>query len=107
MPYMSPEQFMDLALSDARADIYALGKMLYEAVNGKIRKETSFALKAAHLPKANTSFLKALDKIIRLATDEDRNKRIPTIRVFKESLEPANRSPRPPWPSWWTRGWAD
>jgi len=38
--YMSPEHFVDLKRTDTRADIYSLGKILYEAIDGKISSET-------------------------------------------------------------------
>jgi len=44
IPYMSPEQIMDLGGTDSRGDIYALGKILYEAVIGKMSKDTAFPL---------------------------------------------------------------
>ena len=38
--YMSPEHFMDLKRADHRADIYSLGKMIFEAIDGKIGPDT-------------------------------------------------------------------
>jgi serine/threonine-protein kinase len=40
MPYMSPEHFLDFKKTDQRADIYSLGKILFEAIAGKIPPET-------------------------------------------------------------------
>ena len=40
MNYMAPEQFMDFRKVGPQADIYALGKILYEAVDGKIGPKT-------------------------------------------------------------------
>ena len=34
--YMSPEHFFDFKRADGRSDIYSLGKILYEAISGKI-----------------------------------------------------------------------
>ena len=86
IPYMSPEQIMDLGGTDSRGDIYALGKILYEAVIGKMGKDTAFPLKAAHLSNPDTPFLKRLDRIIQQATAEDKGKRIPSVNVLRKAL---------------------
>ena len=83
---MSPEQIMDLGGTDSRGDIYALGKILYEAVIGKMGKDTAFPLKAAHLSNPDTPFLKRLDRIIQQATAEDKGKRIPSVNVLRKAL---------------------
>ena len=47
---MAPEQFMDLGDTDPRADVYTLGKMLYEAVEGKmVDNKTACPLKGVCL----------------------------------------------------------
>ena len=102
IPYMSPEQIMDMGRTDYRGDIYALGKILYEAVIGKMGKDTAFPLKAAHLSNPDTPFLKRLDRIIQQATAEDKTKRIPSVNVLRKALldllekteEPLISSPR-------------
>jgi serine/threonine-protein kinase len=53
MPYMSPEHFLDFKKADPRADIYSLGKILFEAVAGKIPPET-IPFRSARLAKADT-----------------------------------------------------
>ncbi|MEW6141214.1 MAG: bifunctional serine/threonine-protein kinase/formylglycine-generating enzyme family protein [Thermodesulfobacteriota bacterium] len=85
--YMAPEQFMDLGETDARGDVYALGKILYEAAIGKMNKKTAFPLKGVSLPSAGTPFLKGLDRIIREATAEEAEERIPSVKELKERLE--------------------
>jgi len=86
LPYMPSEQIMDLGGTDFRGDIYALGKILYEALIGKMGKDTAFPLKAAHLSNPDTPFLKRLDRIIQQATAEDKRKRISSVNVLRKAL---------------------
>ncbi len=97
--YMAPEQFVDFKGTDQRADIYALGKILYEAVAGKIppsaRPFTQVGLKEAPTP-----FFQALDRIIRKATEEDPDKRFTSVeemeKALKEALALQERGKAPP-----------
>ncbi|PKN08396.1 MAG: serine/threonine protein kinase [Deltaproteobacteria bacterium HGW-Deltaproteobacteria-8] len=86
VPYMPEEQFLGLAMADGRADIYALGKILYAAVIGKLNKENSQPFKTAALPAPQTPFMKRLDGIIQQATARDRNERTPSVKDLRESL---------------------
>ncbi|MBW1980519.1 MAG: protein kinase [Deltaproteobacteria bacterium] len=84
-PYMSPEHFFDLKSTDQRADIYSLGKILYEAVSGK-QPADSLPFKSVKLANTETIFLQELDKIIQNATAEEREDRISSVAVFKQAL---------------------
>ncbi len=86
IPYMSREQIMDFGETDARADVYALGKMLYEAVIGKMGKDTTFPFKTARLPNPDSPFLKKLDRIIQQATADSKSKRFSAVKVFRKEL---------------------
>lgn len=86
VPYMPEEQFLGLAMADARADIYALGKILYAAVVGKLSKENSPPFKTASLPLPQTSFMKRLDHIIQQATARNWNERTPSVKHLRENL---------------------
>ena len=57
-PYMSPELFMDLKRTDQRTDIYALGKILYEAAAGKITAKKIPFQQASLKESGNTIFSK-------------------------------------------------
>jgi len=83
--YMSPEHFFDFRKADQRADIYSLGKILFEAVTGKIGNGT-IPFKTAALPKAETSFFRKLDKIIQDATAENKEERLNTVGQLRNLL---------------------
>jgi serine/threonine-protein kinase len=85
MPYMSPEHFLDFKKADQRADVYSLGKILFEAIDGKIPRET-IPFKSASLAKADTPFLQKLDRIIREATVEEREGRIESVAEIRKAI---------------------
>ncbi|BBO66294.1 hypothetical protein DSCA_02240 [Desulfosarcina alkanivorans] len=83
--YMSPEHFFDFKRADQRADVYSLGKILFEAVDGKIKSGTPF--KSAKLAKTESPFFKELDRIIQMATAESRDERTESVRDMLGQLE--------------------
>jgi serine/threonine-protein kinase len=85
MPYMSPEHFLDFKKVDQRADIYSLGKILFESIAGKIPPET-IPFKSASLEKADTPFLQKLDTIIQEATAEEREDRIESVAEIRKAI---------------------
>ena len=102
--YMSPEHFFDFRKADHRADIYSLGKILYEAIDGKINEKT-LPFKTAFLANPDTPFFQKLDEIIRKATAENKDERLDSVDKLLESLlaaveslkkEPAVRVPQKP-----------
>ena len=84
--YMPEEQFLDLALTDARVDIYALGKILYEVVEGKMRKDRDKPFHQVGLTRPETRFFKSLDRVIRQATARDRNQRTASVKDLGAEL---------------------
>jgi serine/threonine protein kinase len=106
-PYMPPEQFFDFGRVDERADMYSLGKILFEAAAGKISPE-ALPFKSARLPEAETLFFQKLDSIIQETTAEDRDRRLATVEKLRTALleaismverEDASRAVEPPVPS--------
>lgn len=89
--YMSPEHFFDFRKADHCADIYSLGKILYEAVDGKINEKT-LPFKAASLANSDTSFFQKLDEIIRKATAEKKEERLDSVQKLHENLQAAVES---------------
>jgi len=85
--YMAPEQFMELDQTDARGDVYALGKILYEAIVGKMERETACPLRGVCLPTPQTDLLKQVDLVVQKATAEDKDLRFASVKEFKEALE--------------------
>lgn len=83
--YMSPEHFLDLRRTDHRADIYSLGKILVEAIDGK-KIANDIPFKQARLKKAETAFFKRLDLIIQTSTAEDRNNRYNSVKDLRQAI---------------------
>ncbi|MCF8045297.1 MAG: protein kinase [Desulfarculaceae bacterium] len=86
--YMAPEQFSEFRKADQTADIYALGKMLYEALAGKLDQKT-LPLKEVGLeiPEDDASpFLKEMDDIIRTVTREDKHRRFQSVGELRGRL---------------------
>lgn len=83
--YMSPEHFFDFKNADQQSDIYSLGKILYEAVDGKITSKV-LPFKGAALAKPDTPFLNKLDKIIQAATAEKKEERLKSVGDLRNSI---------------------
>ena len=84
--YMSPEHYLDFRRSDERADVYSLGKILYEAISGKIRAD-QIPFKQSSLNEPDGQFFKALDTIIRNATAENKAARLQSVEELKYAIE--------------------
>jgi len=82
--YMSPEHFFDFKRADRQADIYSLGKIVFEAVSGRMKKILPF--KSAHLEKAETPFFKEIDRIVQVATEEQKEKRFDSVAELRKAL---------------------
>jgi serine/threonine-protein kinase len=83
--YMSPEHFFDFRKADQRADVYSLGKILFEALSGKIDEKT-LPFKTAGLKDTETSFFQKLNTIIQDATAENKEERIKSVDQLRTDL---------------------
>ena len=83
--YMSPEHFFDFRKADQRADIYSIGKILFEAITGKIGEGT-IPFKTVSLPNAESPFFEKLDRVIQDATAEDRKNRFESVAQLRTAI---------------------
>jgi serine/threonine protein kinase len=83
--YMAPEQFLDLKRADHRADIYSLGKMLFEAIAGETSRNAK-PLKKASLKDPGRPFFKKLDRVIQAATAEDLDERLGSVEEMRNAI---------------------
>ncbi|HVO41628.1 MAG TPA: protein kinase [Aggregatilineales bacterium] len=88
--YMSPEQWRGEAV-DARADIYALGVMVFEMLAGQLpfKAETPYGLMHSHVYEPKPAILTlrpelapALDEVLNAALAKDQNTRYQTAGEF-------------------------
>jgi serine/threonine protein kinase len=91
--YMSPEHFFDFRKADQRADIYSLGKILFEAIGGKIPSDT-MPFRQVKLAQTATPFFEKLDRIVQCATAEKREDRLDSVEKLREGLLEALRDLR-------------
>jgi len=112
--YMAPEQAMAEPSLDARADIYALGAMLYHALTGKppFVGESPFAVMMAQArdPVVPPSTLRPdvprdIEAVVLRCLAKKRGERYPTVKALGEALA-ACESARDWGPNradaWWT-----
>lgn len=114
LTYMPPEQFVDFKRVDHRGDIFSLGRILFEAITGKI-SQGIIPFKQVKLINPDTSFLQKVDRIIQGATAEDKDQRLDSVEQLRgllleaitslrsqEKPDPATRVPISKWvhPKW-------
>ena len=85
LAYMPPEQFSDFRNANQTADIFSLGKILFEGFNGKLDKKT-LPFKSVNIVDPETPFIVEMDAIIQKATSEDKDERYQTVDEFRSSL---------------------
>ena len=92
--YMAPEQAQGEAI-DGRADIYALGIILYEMLTGKQPYEADTPMGVAlkhitepvpHIRDANPDLPPEIDSIIQMAMAKDREERFATSKEITDAL---------------------
>jgi serine/threonine-protein kinase len=98
--YMAPEQVRGQTV-DGRADLFALGAMLYEAVTGRRAfagpspADTLSAILTAHPPAVSASVRLApgdLDAVVRRCLEKDPGARMPSARDLRSALEAIGRA---------------
>lgn len=85
--YMPPEQFQDSASVDARADLYSLGVILYEAMTRRLPTGMS-----RPVSEVNPQVPKALDDIIGRCLAPEKEDRFPSAAALGSALEAVQRS---------------
>lgn len=86
LAYMAPEQYNNFSLARESADIFAIGRMLFEAVEGKITEKIT-PFKQVQLSNAESSeYYRSLNAVIMAATAENPAERIGSVRELRERL---------------------
>ncbi len=99
--YMAPEQFESTRDVDARADVYSVGVMLYEALAGRrpVEGDDPFVIyrailegQVAPLRAVRPELSPALEELVRRALSRDRDQRFGSARTMRDALERAGQT---------------
>ena len=88
LAYMSPEQCSDFKTADFTTDIYALGKILFEAAYGTLT-EKNLPFTSVKIEKPQSQFLEKMSLIIEKATAESPSSRYQSITELRHDLQSA------------------
>jgi len=90
--YMAPEQLRSTRDADARADIWALGVILYQALSGRLpfpaNSITEFAVKSAMDPPDPIDLDPNLRAVVLRCLEKDAAHRYPDVSSFAQALAP-------------------
>ena len=85
LAYMAPEQYNNFSLARESADIFAIGRILFEVVEGKITEKVT-PFKQVQLTNFTSEYYKSLNYIIMIATADNPMERIGSVRELKDRL---------------------
>ncbi|MBM9606385.1 serine/threonine protein kinase [Desulfopila inferna] len=88
LAYMSPEQCSDFKTADYPTDIYALGKILFEAVHGKLTQKI-VPFTSVGIDDSEGEFMAAIDGVIRKATAERPEQRYQNVQGLRNEVQEA------------------
>jgi serine/threonine-protein kinase len=83
--YMAPEQFYNFKMAREPADIFAIGRILYEVAEGKITEQVK-PFKQVRLSNTDSDYRQALNAVIMSATAENPGERIKSARELMDRL---------------------
>lgn len=93
LAYMAPEQYSNFSLARESADIFAVGRILFEAVEGKITEKITPFKQVQLTVTATSEYYKSLNAVIRAATAENPLERIGSVRELRERLRDIRECP--------------
>ncbi|MGB3209964.1 MAG: protein kinase [Desulforhopalus sp.] len=85
LAYMAPEQYSNFSLARESADIFAIGRILFEVVEGKITEKIT-PFKQVQLSDTTSEYYKSLNHVIMAATAENPMERIGSVRDLRYRL---------------------
>ncbi|KJS01496.1 MAG: hypothetical protein VR65_05920 [Desulfobulbaceae bacterium BRH_c16a] len=93
LAYMAPEQYSNFSLARESADIFAVGRILFEAVEGKITEKITPFKQVQLTVTATSEYYKSLNTVIMAATAENPTERIGSVRELRERLRDIRECP--------------
>lgn len=92
LAYMAPEQYNNFSMAREAADIFAIGRILFEIVEGKITEKV-IPFTQVQLTGTDTKYKTALNDIIMKATAKNPMERFKSVRDLKEQLIEIHQCP--------------